>query len=106
MFSGNYITPENFGFDMYLKRVLDTVTYINSLENKELIYFCKDIVVFYYFAYPELATFKNFAWIKNTASFSLHLRTNFFMLTFSKNQHLKQPGKLCNSMHSFLVMKL
>jgi hypothetical protein len=69
VFTGNYVTPENFNFDIYLQKMLETLTFLNSFKNKELIHFCKDIVIFYYFPYPELAAFKNFAWMKTILNF-------------------------------------
>jgi hypothetical protein len=69
IFSGNYIRPENFDFDTYLQKMLETFSYLNSFQSRELIHFCKDIVIFYYFPYPELAMFKNFAWMKTILNF-------------------------------------
>lgn len=85
VFSGNYITPENFNLEMYLSKMLETLSYINSFKNKELIYFCKDIVVFYYFAYPELAAFKNFAWIKTLLQFPAYAHEPFHCDVFDKS---------------------
>jgi hypothetical protein len=69
IFSGNYVTPENFSFEAYLKKMLETFAYLNTFQNRELIHFCKDLVIFYYFPYPELAMFKNFAWMKTILNF-------------------------------------
>ena len=83
-FSGNYITPENFNFDMYLQKALSVLVYLNSFTNKELIYFCKDIAVFHYFSYPELAAFKNFAWIKTLLQFPAFAHEPFHADVFEK----------------------
>jgi hypothetical protein len=77
IFSGNYITSENFNYEMYLQKMYETFLYLNSFKNKELIHFCKDIVVFSYFPYPELAAFKNFAFMKTILSFPAFAHQSF-----------------------------
>ena len=85
VFSGNYVTPENFNFEMYLQKMLETLTFLNSFKNKELIHFCKDIVIFYYFPYPELAAFKNFAWMKTILNFPVFSHQGFYCDVFDKS---------------------
>lgn len=65
--------------------MLEVLVYLNSFKNKELLYFCKDIVVFYYFAYPELAAFKNFAWIKTLLQFPEYAHEPFHCDVFEKS---------------------
>jgi len=77
VFTGNYVTPANFNFEAYLQKMLEAFIYLNSFKNRELIHFCKDVVIFYYFAYPELAAFKNFAWMKTILNFP-HLAQQSF----------------------------
>ena len=69
VFSGNYITPDNFNFEMYLQKMLEVFLFLNSFKSRELIHFCKDMVVFYYFPFPELAAFKSYAWMKTILNF-------------------------------------
>ncbi len=85
IFSGNYVTPDNFNFDMYLQKMLEALTFLNSFKNKELIHFCKDIVIFYYFPYPELAAFKNFAWMKTILNFPVFSHQSFYCDVFDKS---------------------
>lgn len=83
-FSGNYITPEDFNFEMYLQKMLEVLTFLNSFKNKELLHFCKDIVIFYYFPYPELAAFKNYAWMKTILGFPAFAHQSFYCDMFDK----------------------
>ncbi|HEY4327114.1 MAG TPA: helix-turn-helix domain-containing protein [Mucilaginibacter sp.] len=85
VFSGKYVRPETFDFDMYLKQMLKDLTYLNSFKNRELIYFCKDMVVFYWFSYPELAAFKNFAWMKTLLQFPALAHQPFDFSVFEKS---------------------
>ena len=84
VFSGKYIIPANFDFGMYLQQMLRDLTFVNSFKNRWLIYFCKDIVVYYYFAYPELAAFKNYAWMKTLLQFSALAHEPFHTDIFEK----------------------
>jgi len=85
IFSGNYITPDNFNFEQYLQTMLDVLTFLNSFKNRELIHFCKDIVIFSYFPYPELAAFKNFAWMKTILNFPVFFHQPFYCDMFEKS---------------------
>jgi hypothetical protein len=85
IFTGNYITPENFNFEQYLQKMLDVLTYLNTFKHKELIHFCKDIVIFCYFPFPELAAFKNFAWMKTILNFPVFAHQSFYCDMFQNS---------------------
>ncbi len=85
VFSGNYLTAEHFNFEMYLQKMLETLTFFNSFKNRELIHFCKDFVVFYHFPYPELAAFKNYAWMKTILNFPALAHQSFSCDLFDKS---------------------
>jgi len=93
VFSGKYVRPDNFDFDMFLKQLLNDLIYLNSFRNRQLVYFCKDIVVFYWFAYPELAAFKNFAWMKTLLQFPELAHQPFDYGVFEKSL-LETGGKI------------
>jgi BetR domain len=84
VFSGKYITPANFDFGMYLQQMLKDLTFVNSFKNRWLIYYCRDIVVYYYFTYPELAAFKNYAWMKTMFQFPALAHESFHADIFEK----------------------
>ncbi|HVV56305.1 MAG TPA: helix-turn-helix transcriptional regulator [Mucilaginibacter sp.] len=85
VFSGRHIRPDNFDFDMFLKQLHADLVYLNSFKNRELIYFCKDLVVFYWYAYPQLAAFKNFAWMKTLLQFPQFAQKQFDFEVFEKS---------------------
>ena len=60
------IDHTSFTFGHWLKSILDRLDMIKAFPepNKELIYYAKDIPIFYYFIYPELGAFKMFFWMK------------------------------------------
>jgi hypothetical protein len=48
----------------YLKEILQKFRHFNTFRNKNIQYFCKDIPIWYFYLYPELAAFKTFFWSK------------------------------------------
>jgi len=68
-FQGGYITPENFDFTAYLEKSYKILERIAGFKEKELFYYCKDFPLFYYYAFPELAAFKYFIWMKTSLNF-------------------------------------
>jgi hypothetical protein len=68
-FSGRYITPENFDFTHYLEKTYKELEMIAGFKEKEIYYYCKDFPLFYYLAFPELAAFKYFIWMKTSLNF-------------------------------------
>jgi hypothetical protein len=69
LFSGNYIRHKDFDFLKYLDGQYKSLSYVAGFEQKELIYFSKDIPIFYYYMFPELAAFKFFVWMKTLLQF-------------------------------------
>lgn len=68
-FSGRYITPDNFDFNIYLEKTYKDLQMIAGFKEKEVYYYCKDFPLFYYYAFPELAAFKYFIWMKTSLNF-------------------------------------
>lgn len=85
IFAGKYVRPETFDFNMYLQKMLQDITFLNGFRNRHHIYFCKDIVAFYYFAYPELSAFKSFAWMKTLMQFPVFAHQTFHAGVFEKS---------------------
>jgi hypothetical protein len=63
-FSGRFLEASTFSLDKYLQDMLEQLSHINHLDRPELIYFCKDVPIFQYFMFPELAAFKFYVWMK------------------------------------------
>ena len=62
--SFNYqkVIHEPYNMEKWLGSILQNLEMIASLPEKELIYFAKDIPIFYYFKFRKLAAFKIFFW--------------------------------------------
>ena len=78
LFTGNFIDPVHFDFIRYLDEVVyGNLHYIESFKQKEFFYFSKDIPVFYYYMFPELAVFKFFFWMKSLLKFPGYTHSRF-----------------------------
>jgi hypothetical protein len=76
-FTGKYITASDFDFEKYLEQVLADLKNIAAFKQKEVIWLSKDIPVFHYFNFPELASFKYFFWMKTLLQFPQFAHTPF-----------------------------
>ena len=79
LFSGDFVTSENFNFLKYLDNIHTQLKRMASFEQKELFYFSKDIPIYYYCMFPELAAFKFFVWMKTLLQFPEYATQKFSM---------------------------
>lgn len=77
LFSGNYFQRKDFNFSKYLEDIYKNLAYIASFDQKELIYFTKDIPLFSFCMFPELAAFKFFVWMKTLLQFPEYATEKF-----------------------------
>lgn len=70
-FHHQFINHSTFTFNHWLKSILDKLEMITQFTepNKELIYYAKDLPIFYYFQFPELGAFKMFFWMKSVMGY-------------------------------------
>ncbi len=77
VFSGKFINPETFNYETYMQGLLGLMNMIQSFEQKEMYYLSKDIPLFYYYMFPEIGCFKNFAWLKTLLHFPEYQNQKF-----------------------------
>ena len=77
IFSGKLADPQNFNFELYLQDFLRQHEIINSFEQKELLILPKDVPVYHYYNFPELAAFKYFFWMKTILHYPDYSKTVF-----------------------------
>lgn len=58
------IGTDGFTFEHWLHTLLGEMKKIYDCRNREIIYAAKDVPIFYYFEFPEIASFKFFFWHK------------------------------------------
>ncbi len=90
-FTTKYVTPDNFDLDKYLEQQLKDLQYIASFKVKEITYQSKDIPVFHYFSFPELASMKYFFWMKVLLQFP-ELANKTFSFDFLRKP-IQEMGK-------------
>ena len=85
VFSGKLIESQNFNFDLYLQDFLHQHEMINSFEQKELLILTKDVPVYHYYNFPELAAFKYFFWMKTILKYPDYNKTTFNAARMGEN---------------------
>ncbi len=64
VFHASAINNPIFLFSDYLKGMLQQLKYLNSFKERQMLYLCKDLPIWQFYLFPELAIFKTFFWIK------------------------------------------
>ncbi|HNY02068.1 MAG TPA: helix-turn-helix domain-containing protein [Bacteroidales bacterium] len=64
IFSSLAVGQEGLDIEKWIRTLLDAIRVIHAARDKEIIYAAKDIPVFYYFEFPEIAAFKLYFWNK------------------------------------------
>ena len=64
IFSSLAIGEGGFDIERWLESLLKAIIGIHAAKEREIIYTAKDIPVFYYFEFPEIAAFKIYFWNK------------------------------------------
>jgi len=64
IFNSMAIGEEGFDIKKWLESLLGAIKKIHEAKESEIIYAAKDIPVFYYFEFPEIAAFKIYFWNK------------------------------------------
>jgi len=73
-------------FIVYLKGMLAWMNNINSHEKREMFYLSKDVPIFHFFHYPELAAFKTFFWRKSIINHPDYKDAVFSLDDFEKSE--------------------
>ena len=64
VFHASDINRPVFLFIDYLKGMRQQFKYLNSFKERQMLYLCKDLPIWQFYLFPELAIFKTFFWIK------------------------------------------
>jgi len=64
VFQAPGINRQSLVFPEYFKEVLEHLRYFNSFKEKKMLYLCKDLPIWQFYLFPELASFKTFFWSK------------------------------------------
>ena len=64
VFDSLAIGEDGLDIEKWLQSLLAAIKIIHAAKEREIIYAAKDIPVFYYFEFPEIAAFKTYFWNK------------------------------------------
>jgi len=64
VFRAPSLKQKQFPFIDVLNSIHEQLKYINSFRSKEMLYLCKDMPIWQFYLFPELAAFKTFVWAK------------------------------------------
>jgi len=81
-FLGNYISREHFDMKNYFQSIVTQLTFFCAAQKKELFYLNKDIPIFHFFAFPELAAFKTYFWSRYNLNYSQFNKGQFLIADF------------------------
>ena len=93
IFTGKSVDNRDFPFDLYLADIYGQLKFMNSFDKRELIYLCKDVPIFHYFHYSELAAFKFFFWMKTVLQYPAFGKKMFVAEDFADSLY-KTSGKI------------
>jgi hypothetical protein len=82
VFSAPDISRSYEDFNAYLNGYLVQLRYFNSFAEKQLLYLCKDVPVWHFFSYPEVAAFKTFVWLKTILNIPDYANKRFSLAEF------------------------
>jgi len=100
VFTGRTAGQDTFDYEQYLQDVIRNLKLMNSFSSKELYYLNKDIPIFHYFHYPEMAVFKSFFWMKTILHYPQYASQSF-RLDGSLNEKVLELGhQMLDAYHS------
>ena len=84
-------------FNEYLEGLIQQLHHVNSFNRKELRYLCKDVPVFHFFYFKELAAFKSFFWSRSILNEPEFENRNFSLADFDVTEYFAQGQKILHS---------
>jgi transcriptional regulator with XRE-family HTH domain len=82
LFSGNYIEHDDHGFENYLQNIVRQLSVFEMANEKEMVFFNKDIPLPHHFIFPELAAFKCYFWSRYNLNNPRYNRGQFLIEDF------------------------
>ena len=90
IFNSLALGEDGFTFENWLQSLLDGIKQIYNCQKREIIYAAKDLPVFYYFEFPEIAAFKIYFWHKTLIPASEYENR---LITLEAPEHLFEIGR-------------
>ena len=81
-------------FNQYLDGLIQLLQHFNSHSKKEMFYLSKDVPVFYFFYFPEIAAFKSFFWCRSILNEPGFKEQQFSIRKFDGKQYFEQGRQI------------
>jgi hypothetical protein len=94
LFTDNEANETISSFIQYEKGLIQQLQYFNQFQKKDLLYLCKDIPVFHFFYFKELAAFKAFFWAKSILNEPEFENRNFNLHDFEATEYFDLGKKI------------
>jgi hypothetical protein len=78
-FNHRAINSTTFTFGHWLASILKNLEMIRQFPQRELVYCAKDMPIFHFFLFPQLAAFKMYFWMKVYCQYPQYEKSNFDM---------------------------
>lgn len=87
VFRASDLHKSSFPFSEILNNLLTQVRYFNGFREKHILYLCKDLPIWHFFHFPELAAFKTFFWAKTIHNEHAFANRQFSLKEFDYEQY-------------------
>ena len=84
-------------FNQYLQGLIQQLQYFNTFKINELRYLSKDVPIFHFFYFKELAVFKSFFWSRSILNEPGFENRNFSLGDFENTEYFEKGQKILNS---------
>jgi len=69
-------------FEDYLRKMCSMIKSFNSFHERRMLYFCKDMIFFHFYLFPEIAAFKTFFWVKTIKNYPEYNNKTFSLAEY------------------------
>ncbi len=84
LITGKLIDRINFSFELYIQDFLLQLQMIDSFDEKELYYWTKDVPIFHFYQFPQLAAFMCFFWMRTVLEYPEYNKMKFNFSDFDE----------------------
>ena len=93
-------------FEQYLDGLIRQLEYFNGFSKKEMFYLSKDVPIFYFFYYPELAAFKSFFWCRSILNEPGFDNQKFSVNKFDVSKYFERGQKILKGFNQLPSVEL
>ena len=93
-------------FSGYLAGILTEFKFFNSFDKREMFYLCKDLPIWHFFLFPEIAAFKIFCWMKTIQNHPDYQHKTFSLVNFPYDEFYKTGQHILNEYNKISTVEL